>query len=334
MKNLGAEASQFQFYPQPNKFHPFHFFSSDENEPDQENNTHISPAVSTVGIIRAPHGDGKEAIILVTPYDATKRDSGEALSLGVAYSIFSLLTQVTWLAKDIIWVAADSRYGEHESVASWLREYYAPTFHSSEKFHSNLCYASNHLHKSEENQAVDAESFRRAGTMAAALVIKVVNGNKDAQDSLSIYAEASNGQMPNLDLINVVHYLAVHRQGLHVRVGKLLSLLESNFLRMVGGTIEFLGNLARSINPQWGFGIPVGEYVEGTATLASSLYAQVTPLPLPYLRFASSSPVALCFWICVCLRVFLVFCVYYNYHLSFNTLVLLLTISFYYLSSN
>ncbi|XP_021864035.1 uncharacterized protein [Spinacia oleracea] len=279
--DLGAEVSQFQFYPRPNKFHPLHFFSSHDSDSNQENATCASPAISTVGIVRAPHGDGKEAIILVTAYNAVNPDNGEALSLGVAYSVFSLLTQVTWLAKDIIWLAADSRYGEHEAVAAWLREYYAPTFYSTDKTHTNMCSAKNPHQEIEENHVVGAESFeglRRAGTMAAALVIKV-NVNKDSQESLSIYAEASNGQMPNLDLINVVNYLAVHRQGLHVRVGKLWSLLESKCLKMIGGTIEFLGNLARSLNPQWGFGIPESEYVEGTATLASSLYAQALGVP-------------------------------------------------------
>ncbi|XP_021737745.1 glycosylphosphatidylinositol anchor attachment 1 protein-like [Chenopodium quinoa] len=279
--DLGAEVSQFQFYPRTNKFHPLHFFASHDSVLDQDNTTCVSPAVSTVGIVRAPHGDGKEAIILVTPYNAVKPDTGEALSLGVAYSVFSLLTQVTWLAKDIIWLAADSRYGEHESVSAWLREYYAPTFYRSEKSHTNMCSASNPDWENVNNQVVGAEShegFRRAGTMAAALVIKV-NGIEDAQDSLSIYAEASNGQMPNLDLINVVNYLAVHRQGLYVMVGKHWSLLESKCLKMIGGTIEFLGNLARSLNPQWGFGIPVNEYVEGAATLTSSLYAQALGVP-------------------------------------------------------
>ncbi|XP_021771566.1 glycosylphosphatidylinositol anchor attachment 1 protein-like [Chenopodium quinoa] len=281
VEDLGAEVSQFQFYPQTNKFHPLHFFSSHDSDLDQDNTTCVSPAVSTVGIVRAPHGDGKEAIIMVTPYNAVKTDAGEALSLGVAYSVFSLLTQVTWLAKDIIWLAADSRYGEHESVSSWLREYYAPTFYRSEKSRTNMCSASNPDWENADNQVVGAEpreGFRRAGTMAAALVIKV-NGNKDAEDSLSIYAEASNGQMPNLDLINVVNYLAVHRQGLYVMVGKHWSLLESKCLKMIGGTIESLGNLARSLNPQWGFGIPVNEYVEGAATLTSSLYAQALGVP-------------------------------------------------------
>ncbi|XP_057532056.1 uncharacterized protein LOC130810120 [Amaranthus tricolor] len=282
LQDLGAEAGQFLFYPQPNKFHPLHFFSSQGNDLNQENSTCNNLAVSTVGIIRAPQGDGKEAIIIVTPYNPMKLDAGDAVSLGVGYSVFSLLTQVTWLAKDIIWLAADSRYGEHESVAAWLMEYYAPTFDSSGKSYTRLCSARSYNLESEDNHFVSVESlesFRRAGTMAAALIIKVTDGNKHAQESVSIYAEASNGQMPNLDLINVVNYLAVHHQGLNVRVGKLSSLLESKCLEMVGGTIEYLGNLARSLNPGWGFGIPVGEYVEGIATLVSSLYAQALGVP-------------------------------------------------------
>ncbi|KAI8017283.1 Histone-lysine N-methyltransferase, H3 lysine-9 specific SUVH6 [Camellia lanceoleosa] len=40
------------------------------------------------------------------------------------------------------------------------------------------------------------------GTMAATLVIKVADGNDEVEkETLGIYAEASNGQMPNLDLI-------------------------------------------------------------------------------------------------------------------------------------
>jgi len=279
--DLGAEASLFRFHPQPKKFHPLHFFSNPAHDMMHENRSCSWAAVSTVGVIRAPRGDGKEAIVLVTPYNSVSPDAGELLSLGVAYSVFSLLTRVTWLAKDIIWLAADSRYGEQESVAAWLREYYAPTFENSGISVANLCPADN-LHELEESQVSGAkplESFRRAGTMAAALVIKVVNGNEDVRDSLSIYAEASNGQMPNLDLINVVNYLAVHRQGLYVKVGKIRSLLDLKCLMMVGQIIKYLGNLARSFVPQWGFGMPVGEYVEGAATLASSLYAQVIASP-------------------------------------------------------
>lgn len=116
--------------------------------------------------------------------------------------------------------------------------------------------------------------------MAAALVIKVVDRSEQFEDSLSIYAEASNGQMPNLDLINIVNYLAVHRQGLRIKVEKMWSLLNCKWLMILGEILESLGHLAKSLNPQWKFGIPAVDYVEGTATLASSLYYQVVYYPV------------------------------------------------------
>ncbi|KAL3376553.1 hypothetical protein AABB24_003140 [Solanum stoloniferum] len=271
--DLGGEVNFHKFLPQVNKFNPLHFFSSPDQGIAQENYTCSSYGINTVGFIRAPRGDGKEAIVLVTPYNSVKTSMGEALSLGIAYSIFSLLTRVTWLAKDIIWLAADSQHGEYAAVAAWLREYHTPSFDSSGRslFESN---ASPTTGRKRPND------FLRAGTMAAALVIKVTDGSEKAErDVLNLYAEASNGQMPNLDLINVVNYLAVNGQRLRVKVEKLESLLDSWWLRSLAELFHKLGTVARSLNPQWNFGISVAEYIEGTATLASSLYNQALGVP-------------------------------------------------------
>ncbi|CAL9094299.1 unnamed protein product, partial [Musa acuminata var. zebrina] len=35
--------------------------------------------------------------------------------------------QVTWLANDIVWLAADSRYGEYIAVDTWLKDYHNPS---------------------------------------------------------------------------------------------------------------------------------------------------------------------------------------------------------------
>ncbi|XP_057947737.1 uncharacterized protein LOC131143453 [Malania oleifera] len=277
MENLGAEVSYHKFYPQLHQFHPLHFFSGPDSGIIQENCSCSSRGVSAVGIMRAPRGDGKEAIVLVTPYNSSKINPGEALSLGIAYSVFSLLARVTWLAKDIIWLAADSQFGEHAPVAAWLRDYHGPLFSGLRKINVELCDESNALYELQEKQITNV--FRRAGTMAAALVIKVANRDGQGQDTLRIYAEASNGQMPNLDLINVVNYLAVHRQGLRVKVEKLWSLIDSKWVEIVGEVFEFLGKVVRRLNPQWEFGIPVADYVEGSATLASSLYFQALGIP-------------------------------------------------------
>nr|GMD78019.1 glycosylphosphatidylinositol anchor attachment 1 protein [Ipomoea batatas] len=282
IKDLGGEVNFHKFQPQVDKFQPLRFFSSPDPEIVQENYSCSAYGINTVGIIRAPRGDGKEAIVLVTPYNSMKVTAGEALSLGIGYSVFSLLTRVTWLAKDIIWLAADSQLGDYAAVASWLRDYHTPSFGDLGKLHSEMCYQRS-LFESSTNTMTGKEAFdgfRRAGTMAAALVIKFADASEEVEkDALYIYPEASNGQMPNLDLINIVNYLAVHGQGFRVKVEKLWSLLDSGWLKSLGKLIESLGKVARTLNPQWNFAIPVTEYVEGTATLASSLYSQALGIP-------------------------------------------------------
>ncbi|XP_065877905.1 uncharacterized protein [Euphorbia lathyris] len=279
MSDLGAEVSYHKFLPQPSQFHPLHFFSSPDSGIIAENISCSSYGINTIGIIRAPRGDGKEAIVLVTPYNFGKNDPSETLSLTTAYSVFSLLTRVTWLAKDIIWLVADSTYGEYASVASWLRDYHTPTFSGLASLNDDICENIYVLKENSDPQRKLSYDFRRAGTMAVALVVKVTDKNELWDDTLHIFAEASNGQMPNLDLINIVNYLAVHRQGFHVKVQKFCSLMDKRWLEILGNTFELLGKLARSLNPDWKFGIPGADYIEGTATLASSLYYQALGIP-------------------------------------------------------
>lgn len=310
MSSLDAEVNYHKFHPQLNQFHPLHFFSSPDSGVMQENSSCSLYGINIVGIIRAPRGDGKEAIVLVTPYNSVKSSVNEALSLGIAYSVFSLLTRVTWLAKDIIWLVADSQYGEDVPVAAWLRGYHTPAFSNLGTLNTETCHDSNNidvLKGSPNLETKISNGFRRSGTMAAGLVLKVAYRN-EIEDSLCIHAEASNGQMPNLDLINIVNYLAVHRQGLRVKVDKFWSLLNSKFLKILGDLFELVGKLVKSLNPDCKFGIPAVDYIEGAATLASSLYYQVVSsngyILIPHLAlflcflFSSTHTMGKCIFIC------------------------------------
>ncbi|KAJ4832904.1 hypothetical protein Tsubulata_048204 [Turnera subulata] len=282
MSNLGAEVGYHKFQPQLNQFHPLHFFSSPDSSIPDHNLTYSSYGISVVGIIRAPRGDGKEAIVLVTPYNFGKNGRGDSFSLSIGYTVFSLLTRVTWLAKDIVWLIADSQYGEYAPVATWLRDYHSPVFTSTSGVDARSGGRGDGLYVLNENHFARrkiSNGFRRAGTMAAALILKVGDRNSPFEETLTVFAEASNGQMPNLDLINVVNYLAVHRQGLHVKVEKFWSLVNSKWLEVLGGVFELVGDVARSLNPSWKFGIPAADYVDGAATLASSLYYQAVGIP-------------------------------------------------------
>lgn len=283
MEDVGAEVYFHKFKSRDIMFHPLYFFSSNIRSLALQNNSDCTlNGVSPVGIIRAPRGDGKESIVLVTPYNSENINLNEALSLGLAYSVFSLLSQVEWLAKDIVWLAADSRYGEYTSVASWLKDYHNPVFsHDSRKVCINMCHEKNKFH-GEDYTSFDGaayDDFRRAGTMTAALVLKFMDNGRNDRDRLDIYAEASNGQMPNLDLINIVHYLAIHRQGLLVKVGTFDFLLNSALLKHLGEMLQRITKFMQILNPEWKVSINSIDFVEGTATLASSMYHQALGVP-------------------------------------------------------
>ncbi|KAG9457287.1 hypothetical protein H6P81_001795 [Aristolochia fimbriata] len=273
IRELGAEVYYHEFQSPKDQFNPLQFFSGTYcSSRSHENNSYAPNGVNTVGIVRAPRGDGKEAIILVTPYNSEETKLSDAFSLGLAYSIFSHLSRVSWLAKDIVWLVSDSRYGEYASVASWLREYHNPDFLSG--------LDQSDVHMDSHYGGRRSVGFKRAGTMAAAVVFKIVDREEDTEtDTLKIYAEASNGQMPNLDLINIVNYLAAHRQGFRVKVASVSSLVKSAWLKILGQVLEWLSEVAERLNPQWKFAIPVMDYVEGTATLASSMYYQALGVP-------------------------------------------------------
>lgn len=284
MSDVGAEVYYHTFPSHANNFNPVHFFSSiPKRVMTLSNISCTSHGVNSVGIIRAPRGDGKETIVLVTPYNPESIEQGEALSLGLAFSVFSLLSQVTWLAKDIIWLAADSRFGEYTSVDTWLKDYHNLGFFvDPREADVGMCLGTSTNSEGDKNLAEGMKSnvFKRAGTMAAALVFKVVEKKEiEDKDSLTIYAEASNGQMPNLDLINVVHYLAVYRHGLRVQIGRIGSLLGSAWLKLVGEILHGLGKYAAMFNPNWKLDVTSSDYADGTATLASSMYYQALGVP-------------------------------------------------------
>ncbi|RLM91566.1 glycosylphosphatidylinositol anchor attachment 1 protein [Panicum miliaceum] len=280
IEELGAEVCYHKFLPHSKRFHPLKFFTSMSNDMAiQPNGTDTNFGINTVGIIRAPRGDGKEAIVLVTPYNSQRVHSNELLSLALGFSVFSLLSRAAWLSKDIVWLSADSQFGEYAAVSAWLNQYHNPVFPSHSVILDTKIHGADHIYDGNAEKA-EFEAFKRAGTMAAALIFKVGETRRYGdRDSVTMYAEASNGQMPNLDLLNVVHYLAVHRQGFRVNIAAFSSLLSSAWLRVIADFFHTLGTVLRKINPDWKLDIAVPDYVEGTANLASSIYKQAMGVP-------------------------------------------------------
>lgn len=280
IEDLGAEVCYQKFLPHGKNFHPLKFFTSMTNDiAIQPNGTATNFGINTIGILRAPRGDGKEAIVLVTPYNSQRVQSNELLSLALGFSVFSLLSRAAWLSKDVVWLSADSQFGEYAAVSAWLNQYHNPVFLSHSVVSHTKMYGANNIYDGN-SEKTEATAFKRAGTMAAALIFKVGETRRYSdRDSVTIYAEASNGQMPNLDLLNVVHYLAVHRQGFRVNIAAFSSLLSSAWLRVIAEILHTIGSVLRKINPDWKLDIAVPDYVEGTANLANSMYNQALGVP-------------------------------------------------------
>jgi len=280
---LGAEVCYHKFIPHSKNFHPLKFFTSMTNDMAiQPNGTDTNFGINTIGIVRAPRRDGKEAIVLVSPYNSQSVQSNELLSLALGFSVFSLLSRAAWLSKDVVWLSADSQFGEYAAVSAWLNEYHNPVFLSHSVVLHTKMYGANHIYMMVIQKKTEVTAFKRAGTMAAAFIFKVGETRRYSdRDSVMIYAEASNGQMPNLDLLNVVHYLAVHRQGFRVNIAAFSSLLSSAWLRVIAEILHTLGSVLRKINPDWKLDIAVPDFVEGTANLANSMYNQVIEINFP-----------------------------------------------------
>ncbi|KAH9125491.1 hypothetical protein AeMF1_003888 [Aphanomyces euteiches] len=131
----------------------------------------------------APLVDGKESIVLVAQYPnvpATNKNGYSALSVGLA--MLRYLDNKKWLAKDLILLLTDDgpndgRDGYSPGVEAWLKAYHSSPFSSS---------------------ALEMH----AGVIRGAIILETSKDNRK-YNAVGIFGAGMNGQLPNLDLINV-----------------------------------------------------------------------------------------------------------------------------------
>lgn len=272
MSAIGADFYLHTFTHREKPFTSMRFFSSPQQMPRNWNSTRDGDlGVNTVGIIKAPRAEGNEAVVLVTPFtlDGGKLSSADKLTLSFGMALFELYGSANWLARDVIWVLADARCDSHTAVAAWLEEYHEPKLH----FLSAAELA--HLYGQITDGMGDASvlEFKRAGFISAGLVFQVSAGNRGQVDSIKVSAEGPNGQMPNLDLINIINTLAQWRR-LNIHLDDIIGVRESALLRGLGGVIENIGYIAGKVHGDWGFVMSASSYVESFATLCASFLNQ------------------------------------------------------------
>ncbi len=131
---------------------------------------------NVVALLRAPRGDGKEAVVLTAEYtdgDADEHHIAEGDgSAAVLVSLMAALARVPWLSKDVIFLATPKAARGDEAVTNWLRDYHS--------YHAPML---------------------RSGEIWAALALKLPDHG--AFSTVGIAYEGKHGQYPNLDLVNV-----------------------------------------------------------------------------------------------------------------------------------
>uniref|UniRef100_A0A7S2RRP3 Glycosylphosphatidylinositol anchor attachment 1 protein n=1 Tax=Mucochytrium quahogii TaxID=96639 RepID=A0A7S2RRP3_9STRA len=138
------------------------------------------------GVLRPRGGvDRREAIVLVSKLfsgGGGGRECCSSLSLGL--SVMEGLSKVDWLSKNVIFVASASE----ERLAKWVHDYH---------------YDIN-------------STMSRAGIIIGGLVLSfdAPQSGKDIQQ-IKLLAPGINGQLPNLDLMNVLVYLS-RNEGMEV----------------------------------------------------------------------------------------------------------------------
>ncbi|KAH8163237.1 hypothetical protein CIB48_g5011 [Xylaria polymorpha] len=148
---------------------------------------HTYAGENTYAILHAPRGDATEAIVLVTAWKNVKNEfnrNGVALGLALAryFKRWSL-----WSKDIILVVPPDSRTG----IQAWVDAY----------------------HDTHDSSKVASLPIK-SGLLQGAVAIDYPR-HEGGFDGVHIVYDGVNGQLPNLDLINSVSYIANGQMGLH-----------------------------------------------------------------------------------------------------------------------
>ncbi|TDH66212.1 hypothetical protein CCR75_005437 [Bremia lactucae] len=137
------------------------------------------------GILQAsPLADGKEAIVLVTHYRNVGTNTGDISGLALGLAMLKYLASATWLAKNVILLAADDGAldgsdGYAPGTGAYLQAY----------------------HLDPVVSGIQGVLPMRAGVIRAAINLETLSNSRPA-DTMGIFTAGMNGQLPNLDLVN------------------------------------------------------------------------------------------------------------------------------------
>ncbi|CAG9792853.1 unnamed protein product [Diatraea saccharalis] len=178
----------------------------------------VYKGTNVYGILRAPRTSSLEALVVTAPFRSIashQKGTGAGIALMLAFAQFAR-SQKYW-AKDLIFLVT-----EHEQLGmqAWLEAYHGlqsdtKTFYMSlgsfwqpgnpsldfSKIEASLNLASNH------EKCLNPGKLRgRSGSIQAAINLEF---HTPKIKYIEVKVEGLNGQLPNLDLVNLVHRLCV-----------------------------------------------------------------------------------------------------------------------------
>lgn len=126
------------------------------------------------GVLNAPRGDGTESIVLVAPWKNSE-DEYNAGGVALALSLSRFFSRWPVWSKNIIVVLSDN---PEESLRAWVKAYHT--------------------------------SLDLTGGSIESAVILDYPGTNDFFQYIELYYDGLNGELPNLDLVNIAVHIAEH----------------------------------------------------------------------------------------------------------------------------
>jgi len=153
----------------------------------QQNETNHGWNIFTT--VKAPRSDGTESILVSSTYSKIPANTSKSYidGLGFVVAIASQISKMKWISRDYHFLFTPECHGD-AGTAHWIEDYHSP---------------------SSVKESLDMILFPRS-TILAALYLEVApeSALTSTFDILSIKLHGSNGQLPNLDLINTITRVA------------------------------------------------------------------------------------------------------------------------------
>ncbi|XP_047540006.1 glycosylphosphatidylinositol anchor attachment 1 protein [Vanessa atalanta] len=183
----------------------------------------VYKGTNVYGILRAPRTSSLEALVVTAPYRSlSNHQKGTAAGIALMLAFAQFARPQKYWAKDIIFLIT-----EHEQLGmqAWLEAYHGLQRESS-SFYTSLGsfwqpstsgldlgkYAKGFEWITDHSKCLDPGTLKgRSGSIQAAINLEF---HTPKFKYIEVKVEGLNGQLPNLDLVNLVHKLCV-KSGIH-----------------------------------------------------------------------------------------------------------------------